>query len=511
MPWKRLVAAVTFLLSVFLTAPAEAGWHVAEPNCTNQDFGNDYWGAVTYLIGTCYQQDVNNFWAGGFTYLDGLFFNMCQKWVGGEILCSPGAVLNCDPPQVQSGAGCITVPDYPGCDCGATKSDTGGSQGDSPPPNHGGRGSVGDPINVASGNMYESETDFATVGQNPLALRRFYNSFLSYMALWSPPYSLNTYSFMNSRFGYGWRSQYDQFVLPGSSGSAPNGQYFVDVVLADGEPVHFVCQPGTALSCYAAYWNNSINGWSTDPRTDIKITLTADSNYYYITDDQDTLNTYYPNGELYAIKYRNGYTQTLSYASCGTDNQNDVIYCNNSVSDSQGRQISFKYQSNNGLVQEADDSNGDKIAGYQYVLPVGNQQPLNGNWGMFVLQQVDYADGTAKTYSYNDPVNHFALTGVTDEDTNAYKAWTYDGATGRALSSQLGTGATADLTSIQYNDTNNTRQVTNALSKEFAYTLNPVQGRFQVISTEGYASQHTADSIIQYQYDEQLHQPQHER
>ena len=45
--------------------------------------------------------------------------------------------------------------------------------GDCPPE---GQPQCGEPINPATGNLYEKVTDFTTVGQNPLAVTRHYNS-----------------------------------------------------------------------------------------------------------------------------------------------------------------------------------------------------------------------------------------------------------------------------------------------------------------------------------------------
>src|ERR1019366_3986199 len=39
-----------------------------------------------------------------------------------------------------------------------------------------GQPQCGDPINPATGNVYETVTDFTTAGQNPLAIIRYYNS-----------------------------------------------------------------------------------------------------------------------------------------------------------------------------------------------------------------------------------------------------------------------------------------------------------------------------------------------
>ena len=276
--------------------------------------------------------------------------------------------------------------------------------------------------------------------------------------------------------------------------SNPNSATAVDAVLADGEPVHF--QNGGS-GWYAAYWINGAWSQNTDPRHDLIVKLSTDGTNWYLTDSEDTVNQYDSTGKLFTITHRDGYKQTLTYADCSGYIS---MSCNTAVSDSEGRQITIQYAPGTGLASAMIDSAQDKTQ-YFYYSPLGNEQPPSGNYGVFLLQQVVYPDTTSKTYAYTDSVNHFALTGVTDEDNNSYASWTYDGTTGQALSSQNAGGA--NLTSIQYNETANppTLTVTNPLGKQFLYTLNTFQGNYQVASIEGLASAHTADSTTYYQYD----------
>ena len=58
---------------------------------------------------------------------------------------------------------------------------------------------VGDPIDLGSGNMYQAVTDYTTVGQNPLAFIRYYNSMAT-------PDTLAT------ALGRNWRSNYDRYL-----------------------------------------------------------------------------------------------------------------------------------------------------------------------------------------------------------------------------------------------------------------------------------------------------------
>jgi hypothetical protein len=62
-----------------------------------------------------------------------------------------------------------------------------------------GKGGAGDPIDVASGNVSYTFTDYRTAGQNPLAFTRYYNS------------GASTTGYAKS-LGSNWRSNYDRYI-----------------------------------------------------------------------------------------------------------------------------------------------------------------------------------------------------------------------------------------------------------------------------------------------------------
>lgn len=74
----------------------------------------------------------------------------------------------------------------------------------------------GEPINIASGNMFYSVTDYKTAGQNTLDFTRYYNSRGNALA----------------ELGANWHSTYDRFIWFYSSSS-------VDVQRADGQTLRF--------------------------------------------------------------------------------------------------------------------------------------------------------------------------------------------------------------------------------------------------------------------------------
>ena len=67
-------------------------------------------------------------------------------------------------------------------------------------PNAQGGSNVAEPVNVATGNLYEGVTDYSTAGQNVLCLTRYYNSV---------SYQRNLYQTL---IGNNWRTNYDRYL-----------------------------------------------------------------------------------------------------------------------------------------------------------------------------------------------------------------------------------------------------------------------------------------------------------
>ena len=306
---------------------------------------------------------------------------------------------------------------------------------------------------------------------------RYYNSATAY------PVNLGPQGY--SRFGWGWRSEYDRKLIFTPSSGTPTS---VDVLTADGNPLHFVPSGGGwALS----HWDFSSNAWTT-PRNDCYYTLTTDGTYWYLANNNNTVDKYNSSGILQTISYRGGYVQTLTYDGSGN---------NTAISDSLGRSITFAYSAS-GLATSLTDPDGN-VTTYAYVDRSGSADPTL-YVTLAVLQTVTYpatSGAPTLTYLYEDSAypNLLALTGVTDENGNRYETSSYDSTTGRLLSTSLAGGA--NQISISYDDTGNTRTVTNALGKEFIYNTNSFQDVLQIASVAGQASTHTAASTISYLYD----------
>ena len=168
----------------------------------------------------------------------------------------------------------------------------------------------GDPIDVGTGNVYYSVTDYTSNGVNPLDFTRYYNSRTS-----ASPYAIS--------LGGNWRDTYDRYLKVASSTSVTGER-------ADGEVLSF-----------------TLNGsfWQTD--SDIDLTLThsgsGTGSTWTLKGRDGTVETYTQlstgEGLLSTIKALDGYTQTIHY-----NGANQLT----SVTDSFNRTLTFTYQ--NGLL-----------------------------------------------------------------------------------------------------------------------------------------------------------------
>ena len=234
-----------------------------------------------------------------------------------------------------------------------------------------------EPINLATGNVFETQTDYTGRGPFPLAIRRYYNSQATRQA----------------HIGSNWRTSYDREVKLSASGTE------ADVVRADGKVYRFT-QSGSQ--------------WQSDPNVTDNLVQTASG--WKLTDAQDTVERYDSNGVLRSIASRAGYTQTLSYDSAGHLT---------TVTGPFGRALTLTYDGSDRVASVTDPSG----ANYSYAYDnAGN------------LSQVTYPDGAVRQYVYEHSALPHALTGIIDANGNRYLTWTYD-SQGRATSDEFAGGA----------------------------------------------------------------------
>ena len=307
---------------------------------------------------------------------------------------------------------------------------------------------VAEPINTASGNLFETVPDYATAGPNVLSFTRYYNSL-------ADPNSLAI------SLGAGWRSTFDRYLRISATS--------ITAERPDGQELTFTLQNGV---------------WASD--SDIDVTLTNSGTNWTLTDRNDGVETYTAisstEATLSAFKGRNGYARTLSY------NGSKQL---TSVTDSFGRSLTFTYLS--GLLQTVTTPDGLTLS-YSYTSSGLNAGVLDR------LASVTYSTSpqTSQTYLYENTSLLFSLTGITDEDGNRYATWAYDG-TGRAVSNFMGTAA--NQTTVAYDDTTGNRTITNALGESNVYKFTTLQGIPKLTEIDRQATSTTAAATELFTYD----------
>jgi RHS repeat-associated protein len=381
--------------------------------------------------------------------------NSSVRVFAGIIAWSPGVtgsyLITVGLGQLPDGVACRSASGvFPGCD--APPPDMKKTQGN-PSPCQGelinpGRVACGRPIDVATGNMFEDVTDYATLGPNKLAFVRSYNS----------------QSRSSNMLGRNWRSNYDRTLNIASATS-------VTTERADGQGITFTLKGGA---------------WQADTDVDLQLSQTGSgigSTWTLIapTDATETYTTITATqAQLTSIRARNGYTQTLDYNGSQPD----------SVTDSFGRSLLFSYQ--NDLLQTLTTPDG-LVLTYSY----DSSGAVPGVNDRLVSISYSTTPVTSQTYLYGNASFPFALTGLEDENGNLFTSWTYD-SLGRATSSQLAGGA--ELTQVAYN-VDGTRTVTDPLGAQTVYTFATLQGVPKVTQMSRLATATTAAATRNFTYD----------
>ena len=273
---------------------------------------------------------------------------------------------------------------------------------------------LGNPIDSASGNKYETVTDYRGGGAFPLVFSRAYNSGLTGVTVenmgnaWST--NLGEHLSIASR---------GQLVLcqdpeslryygcPGIGYSVGTSPIEVTVWGADGSQSVFTYQYSTASDGTQLTTEQTMAGQlffvAALPSPAIG------SGFRYLRNDGYT-EYFTSTGTLVAVQNRAGLQQTYQY---NTSNQLT------SVTDPFGRQLVFTYDSS-GRIQTLTTPTGVFTYGYD----------ANNN-----LASVQNPDSSTVQYLYENTSFPNALTGLIDENNNRYATWGYD-SSGRANSSQ---------------------------------------------------------------------------
>jgi RHS repeat-associated protein len=271
----------------------------------------------------------------------------------------------------------------------------GGGGGGGGPGGGGGGPLAGNPTAIGSGAKWQSENDFTGGGPFPLQFTRTYAS--------NVPRA-------GSLIGAKWSASYFmQLRLPPQ---------------LDGSPFPNDERPDAVLlvrpdgGWYQYNWRGTgYVGDSNIPGTLTRLTSGANTTGWTYLNIADETETYDANGRLLSITSRAGIAHTLGY-----DPQGRL----STVTDSFGRTLTFGYGTTSQQLETLTDPAG-KITRYTH--------DENGN-----LTSVRYPDTRTRTYHYENLVNHFLLTGITDERNIRTSTWRYD-AQGRVTLAERADGA----------------------------------------------------------------------
>jgi RHS repeat-associated protein len=285
-----------------------------------------------------------------------------------------------------------------------------------PPKNNGNPGCPnaceGNPINTATGNKFQTETDFVLSPDIGLEFHRYYNS----------------QDFNSTGFGIGWRSTWQQSIVNTSNSNV------VKAVRADGRVDTFT--------------KNTSGVWQADPDVTSRLTDVVNSanlqTGWKLTTPEDNVELYTLEGRLTSITNRAGQITKLEY---NASNQLSI------VTGYLGHVISFGYIGNNRISTITLPDN--TVYNYSY---------SNNNTR---LDSVAYPDTAIRKYVYENTEFPYALTGIVDESGKRFATFSYD-ALGKAVSTEHAGGV--EKINVVYNQNGNST-ITDALNNNHSYNF----------------------------------------
>lgn len=281
---------------------------------------------------------------------------------------------------------------------------------------------VGNPINHANGNKYQTEDDYLGAGQRPLNFSRYYNSADK----------------RNGVLGKGWRHTFERWAER-----------------IDARTIRIHREDGGFVEFAQAFIGTEHWATTTRSTTEFKQLYDAQGQIagWQYTDMQDHVETYNAAGRLTSIANRAGQMHNLTYDTTGRLT---------TVSNGYARQLSFAYDAQGRLLSFTD--------------PAGNITQYGYDSGGRLVS-VTRPDLKVRTYLYENAQFPNALTGIIDENNQRYVTWTYD-TQGRATSSE---NAGIGKVTLAFG-TNGTTTVTNALGGAKTYTFQYIRRTWTIQS-----------------------------
>jgi RHS repeat-associated protein len=251
----------------------------------------------------------------------------------------------------------------------------------------------GNPINSATGNKFQTESDYA--GSDLLQFARYYNS-----AAGAPTHLLGSH----------WTNTYTRRIT--FDASTPT---VAKMWQRDGH--------GTTFNLVSGVWRATAHPEATLLRLDGPSGELL--GWTYQARDGSQIEDYDALGRLIGISRTDGQAVVLVYNN-GVVENNANDYLLTSVTAQDGRRLAFSYDASLRISQFTDPAGATYSYGYD----------ASGR-----LQSVTYPGGSGKTYLYNEAVYTnaadlpTALTGIVDEKGQRYATFTY-AADGRAISTE---------------------------------------------------------------------------
>ncbi|GEM_PF-2305926 len=307
---------------------------------------------------------------------------------------------------------------------------------------------VGEPINVANGNMFTSKTDISIPAREiALELSRTYNSQDNF----------------NGGFGWGWRSNFD-------------------ITLTQKTALFVIEVDETGVS--TMYGKSSLSGiYFTSPGNHSVLTKNTDGTYTIVKKEGKKLS-FDINGRLIKIEGRNGNAVNILRDSSGVISE---------VSDSANRKLLFTKNSSGRITQVSDPAG--RIFKYEYDANSNLTKtidPLNNQ----ALYQYDSAHNLIRFIDENSHTLYFQY----DSSGRAYHSW-QDGGNNEVTLSYNPAAKTTDVTDslgntsrYEYNDYGLVVKITNSQNAVQSFTWDADLNKTSLTNQNGFTTFFTYDN-----------------